>query len=129
MTNDKPIYTSTFVFAKGEFDETFYKLDAEIAEIAKSIPGYLGEESWENAATGLVSNVYYWDSIESLQQLVSHPKHLEAKARQSDWLNGYQVVISQVIRVYGDAKLSGLKSIFTLTQHAKGTGQGREGLL
>lgn len=50
--------------------------------MAKSIPGYLGEESWENAATGLVSNVYYWESLEALQQLIRHPLHLQAKANQ-----------------------------------------------
>ena len=99
------MYTATFIFAKGTFDDAFHRLDQEIAEMAKSIPGYLGEESWENATTGLVSNVYYWESLEALQQLMSHPKHLEAKARQGDWLAGYQVVISEVLRMYGDSKL------------------------
>lgn len=74
--------------------------------MAKLIPGYLGEESWENAETGLVSNVYYWSSLEALQSLVQHPSHLEAKAAQHNWLAGYQVIISQVIRTYGDSKLS-----------------------
>ena len=99
------MYTATFIFAKGTFDDAFHLLDQEIAEMAKSIPGYLGEESWESATTGPVSNVYYWESLESLQQLMSHPKHLEAKARQGDWLAGYQVVISEVLRMYGDNKL------------------------
>lgn len=118
MTNNKTIYSSTFIFAKGEYDDAFYKLDAEIAEMAKAIPGYLGEETWENTTTALISNVYYWDSIESLQQLVSHPKHLEAKAKQSAWLAGYQVVISQVLRTYGDGKLSALSSTPMLAPHA-----------
>ena len=100
------MYSATFIFAKGEWDEEFYRLDEKIAAIAKSIPGYLGEESWENATTGLVSNVYYWDTLESLEQLIRHPAHIEAKSRQSAWLNGYQVIISQVLRTYGDAKLN-----------------------
>jgi hypothetical protein len=33
------------------------------------------------------------------------PKHLEAKAAYSKWPNGYQVVISQVMRVYGDGAI------------------------
>jgi heme-degrading monooxygenase HmoA len=74
--------------------------------MAKLIPGYLGEESWENPKTGLVSNVYYWDTLEALQQLVQHPAHLEAKSKQAEWLAGYQVVISKVLRIYGDAKLN-----------------------
>jgi len=99
------MYSSTFIFAKKEFDDEFHRLDRAIAEAAKSIPGYLGEEAWENTSTGLVSNVYYWSSLESLQTLMQHPKHLEAKAAQSKWLDGYQVIISQVLRTYGDAKL------------------------
>ena len=66
------------------------------------IPGYLGEESWENASTGLVSNVYYWESLESLQALMAHPAHIVAKQRQAQWLKGYQVVIAEVLGSYGD---------------------------
>lgn len=99
------MYSSTFIFAKKEYDEDFHRLDEAIAQAAKDIPGYLGEETWENPSTGLISNVYYWDSLEALQALIHHPTHLEAKARQENWLNGYQVVISQIIKTYGDARL------------------------
>ncbi|MGM9481598.1 antibiotic biosynthesis monooxygenase family protein [Roseateles sp. NT4] len=96
------MYTSTFTFAKGDYDTDFFALDERIAAVARSIPGYLGEEAWENAATGLISNVYYWDSMEALQQLMQHPDHREAKQAQARWLKGYQVVIAQVMRSYGD---------------------------
>ena len=102
------MYSSTFIFAKGQWDDEFYRLDEEIAKAAKSTPGYLGEESWENTSTGLVSNVYYWKSLEALQALMSHPTHLQAKSKQANWLAGYQVVISRVLRTYGDSKLTGL---------------------
>ena len=102
------MYSSTFILVKKQYDENFYRLDQAIAEAAKEIPGYLGEEAWENASTGLISNVYYWESLKALQELIKHPKHLEAKASQDDWLNGYQVVISEVIKIYGDAKLKNL---------------------
>lgn len=102
------MYSSTFIFATKQFDATFHRLDQQISAHAKTIPGYLGEESWSNADTGLVSNVYYWETLEALQQLMQHPSHLEAKAAQAQWLAGYQVVISQVLRCYGDAKLTGL---------------------
>lgn len=102
------MYSSTFIFAKKQYDEEFYRLDQAIAEAAKEIPGYLGEEAWENPTTGLISNVYYWETLEALQILVRHPRHLEAKAAQSTWLDGYQVVISHVIKAYGDAKLKGI---------------------
>lgn len=96
------MFTSTFTFAPGDFTEEFHALDQVIAQVAKSVPGYLGEETWENAATGLVSNVYYWDSMQALEQLMKHPAHLEAKQRQAAWLKGYQVVIAQVVGSYGD---------------------------
>ena len=96
------MYTSTFTFAKGEFDDEFHALDNVIAQLAKSIPGYLGEETWENHATGLVSNVYYWATMEALQKLMTHPAHIAAKQRQGRWLKGYQVVIAQVVSCYGD---------------------------
>jgi heme-degrading monooxygenase HmoA len=96
------MYTSTFTFAKREFDEQFQALDAAIAEVARSIPGYLGEESWEDLTHGLISNVYYWETLESLQALMKHPSHAAAKQRQQQWLAGYQVVIAKVLSSYGD---------------------------
>ncbi|WP_137718616.1 antibiotic biosynthesis monooxygenase family protein [Methylobacillus flagellatus] len=109
------MYSSTFIFAKKQYDDEFYRLDKAIADVAKSINGYLGEESWENPATGLVSNVYYWNSLSALDQLVKHPKHLEAKAANSNWLAGYQVIIARVIRAYGDSSLEGLPTAGVLT--------------
>ena len=100
------MYTSTFTFAKGDYDADFFALDGRIAQVARAIPGYLGEEAWENAATGLISNVYYWDSMEALQQLMSHPSHREAKQAQARWLKGYQVVVAQVRETYGDGGIA-----------------------
>ena len=100
------MYTATFTFAKREFDDEFRALDDAIAEVARSTPGYLGEESWENLSTGLVSNVYYWQTMESLQVLMTHPAHIAAKQRQQRWLNGYQIVIGQVVGCYGDGGIA-----------------------
>lgn len=97
------MYTSTFIFATRQLDDRFHRLDEIIATAAKAIPGYLGEEAWENASTGLTSNVYYWASLDALQMLMQHPAHLEAKAAQANWLDGYQVIIAEVLRTYGDA--------------------------
>ena len=99
------MYTSTFTFAKRNFDEEFHALDELIARVARSTPGYLGEESWENASNGLVSNVYYWETMEALQSLMEHPAHAVAKQRQQQWLAGYQVVIAQVLESYGDGRI------------------------
>lgn len=100
------MYSATFIFDKKQYDEEFYTLDQIIAQAAKESDGYIGEESWENAQTGRVCNVYYWRDLQSLQNLMNHPKHLEAKAKQADWLNGYQIIIAEVIRAYGDGSIA-----------------------
>jgi len=112
------MYSSTFIFAKKQFDARFHELDQAIAEAAKSIPGYLGEEAWENPQTGQLANVYYWESLDALQALMHHPQHLQAKQAQAEWLDGYEVIVSQVLRSYGDGKLDGLP---TARQRAKET--------
>lgn len=99
------MYASTFIFKAGQYDEEFHRLDKQIAEVARSIAGYLGEETWENTGAGLIQNVYYWASEEALLELIKHPAHLEAKAKRSRWLDGYRVVIAKVLREYGDGKL------------------------
>ena len=99
------MYSSTFIFRAGQYDEEFHRLDQEIAEMARAIPGYLGEETWESASAGLIQNVYYWESEDALLQLIRHPTHLEAKSKQARWLDGYRVVIAKVIWEYGDGGL------------------------
>lgn len=100
------MYTATFTFAARAFDDAFHTLDQAIARMAKSIPGYLGEEGWENPSSGLVSTVYYWESLEALQMLMQDPSHIAAKQRQAQWLDGYQVVIAQVLDSYGDGGIA-----------------------
>jgi heme-degrading monooxygenase HmoA len=106
------MYSATFIFDKKQYDDAFYALDAAIAEVAKQTDGYLGEESWESPETGRVCNVYYWRDLASLQALMNHPKHLEAKSKQANWLNGYQIVIAEVIRAYGDGSIAHPTSAF-----------------
>ena len=37
--------------------------------------------------------------------LIRHPVHQQAKAAQANWLDGYKVVISEVLRTYGDTRI------------------------
>ncbi|WP_297573908.1 antibiotic biosynthesis monooxygenase [uncultured Deefgea sp.] len=100
------IYSATFIFDIKQFDAEFHQLDQQIAQAAKETEGYLGEEVWQNAESGRVCNVYYWASDAGLKALMQHPLHLAAKARYSEWLSGYQVIISQVLRSYGDSTIN-----------------------
>ena len=90
--------SASFIFRKKQFDDAFHQLDAVIATYAPQTSGYLGEESWSNQDNGQLCNVYYWESMEGLQQLMQHPAHLDAKAAQANWLDGYQIIISEVLR-------------------------------
>lgn len=100
------MFSSTFVFKAGQYDEHFHRLDQQIAEAARAIPGYLGEETWQSPDAALIQNIYYWESEAALLELINHPAHREAKAKQERWLDGYRVVIAKVIREYGDGKLA-----------------------
>ena len=109
------MYTATFIFRPGSYDDEFHALDARIAEAARALPGYLGEETWEKPGTGEVCNVYWWDSLEAVQRLATLPDHLEAKAAQARWLDGYRVVVSHVLRTYGDGQLAPFAGFATAT--------------
>jgi hypothetical protein len=97
------MYTSTFVFKAGAFDDAFHRLDEAIAAAARSIPGYLGETSWRTPSLAR-SPTCITGTASKPPALVDHPLHREAKARQANWLDG-SVTISQVLRTYGDGKL------------------------
>ena len=109
------MFTATFIFDTRQFDSDFHRLDALIAAAAKQTEGYLGEEAWEDPNSGRISNVYYWESQAGLKQLMAHPSHQEAKRRYSEWLSGYQVIIAEVVRCYGDRTIDHPTSRF---QHA-----------
>lgn len=97
--------SATFIFKAGQFDDEFHRLDGEIAAAAKQTSGYLGEDSWEDPKSGRIANVYYWQDETGLRQLMQHPQHLQAKQHYAEWLTAYQVIVSQVLRAYGDKQL------------------------
>jgi hypothetical protein len=100
------MYSATFIFDKKQFDDDFYELDQAIANIAKKPQVIWEKKLGRTAESGMVSNVYYWHTMDGIHELMQHPKHLEAKAAYSKWLKGYQVVISQVVRAYGDGAIT-----------------------
>jgi hypothetical protein len=99
------MYTSTFIFEAKPYDDEFHRFNDEIAARARVIPGFLGEEDWFNAETGLHSEVYYWESLEAMQQLIGMPVHREAKSLHDRWIGPYRVVLGQVLSTYGEQGL------------------------
>lgn len=40
------MYIAAFIYKLGEVDEEFHRLSAMIDEVAASLPGFVGAESW-----------------------------------------------------------------------------------
>jgi heme-degrading monooxygenase HmoA len=98
------MYMIAFTFHPAEYDETFHNLNAQIDQVALETPGYSGQESWKSAVGTKVNATYYWDNLERLQPFSRHPIHLEAKRQYTRWYNSHQIMISEVIRSYGDGR-------------------------
>jgi heme-degrading monooxygenase HmoA len=107
------MYSAAFIFQPGTYDAEFHRLDALIDEVAHSLPGFLGSETWVSPDGTIKNATYYWTDLETLRAFSKHPDHLEAKRNYAKWYDGYHVIISKVERVYGDGNLQHPTSGFT----------------
>lgn len=96
------MYSAAFIFRPGTYDDEFHRLNDLIDEAARSTEGYLGAETWHSADGKTLNATYYWESQEALASFARNPHHLEAKKQYSKWYDGYHIVVSEVIRSYGD---------------------------
>lgn len=99
------MYIAAFHWLPGQYDEQFHQLNARIDEVARANPGFIGVESWQSADGSRRCATYYWRDLESLREFSRAPAHLEAKRAYARWYEGYQIVISQVVRSYGDRRM------------------------
>lgn len=102
LTERKTMYSASFIYEPGQYDDEFNKLNTLINEIALATEGYIGQESWKSRDGNKVNATYYWESFESLKVFSTHPKHIEAKRQYKKWYQGFHIVISEVIKSYGD---------------------------
>jgi heme-degrading monooxygenase HmoA len=96
------IYCAAFVFEPGEYDADFHRLNALVEATARSLPGFLGVESWVAVDGARRNATYYWDSLETLRAFSTDPVHQQAKREYARWYKGYHIVVSEVLRSYGD---------------------------
>lgn len=96
------MYIASFIYEPGDYDAEFERLNAIIDAVARSLPGFLGSESWRSADGPRRQATYFWDSLDTLEAFAAHPAHLEAKRQYARWYNGYHVVVSELVRSYGD---------------------------
>ncbi|EEG1337796.1 hypothetical protein GWR11_16845, partial [Salmonella enterica] len=79
------LFLTSFIFEKKEYDEEFYQLDSWIERYTQSIDGYIGMESYTDAASGRIVNNYYWQTRESMELLINNLQHQQAKSQSHKW--------------------------------------------
>ena len=97
--------SASFIFTETDLDDEFFRLDALIAEAAEATTGFLGKENWVSPDGAKKNSIYYWQDQTALRAFSSHPLHLKAKQQYEKWYGGFHVVISEVVKSYGDDAL------------------------
>lgn len=94
--------SSSFIFTEKTLDDEFFRLDDLIRQAAEDTDGFLGKEHWEDADATMRNTIYYWRDETALRAFSNHPTHQEAKRQYDKWYGGFHVVISKVLKSYGD---------------------------
>ncbi len=94
-----------FIFKPGTYDEDFHRLDGQIDEYARGLPGFVRTETWTQSEAGLVNAIYYFSDRDALRALSRFPTHVEAKGQVRRWYEGYRIVVTEVTATYGDGRL------------------------
>jgi len=105
INSESSVYSATFIFRIKNYDSEFEHLNGIIDEAANSNPGFLGKESWSNDEEKKRSVVYYWDSLEAVKKFSNHPDHQKAKRNYKKWYSGYEIIISEVLKLRSDNNL------------------------
>ncbi|WP_213704263.1 antibiotic biosynthesis monooxygenase family protein, partial [Klebsiella aerogenes] len=88
------LFLTSFIFEKKEYDDDFYQLDGEIERYTQSLEGFIGMESYHDAASGRIINNYYWRDRQSMEMMMNHLQHQQAKAQGQRWIAGYQTIVA-----------------------------------
>ncbi|MEN9752105.1 MAG: hypothetical protein RLZZ600_1152 [Actinomycetota bacterium] len=90
-----------FIFRPGIYDDEFRRLDAQIDEYARALPGFVSLEVWHSEDRTEKNAIYRFESMDDVKALATYPQHLEAKEKNARWYESYRVVISEELRTYG----------------------------
>lgn len=97
------MFMASFIFTEKNLDEEFFRLDELIAQAAEQTDGFIGKENWVSPDGAKRNSVYYWENQDALREFSRHPKHIEAKQKYQAWYGGFHIVISEVVKSYGDS--------------------------
>jgi len=97
QTPAPPYYAVIFTTVKSDEQEGYAEMNAQMFELAKQQPGYLGIES-AKGEIGL--SVTYWETLEDIRRWREHAGHRLAQAKGYEtW---YRAFATRVCRVERD---------------------------
>lgn len=77
-------------------------LNRQLAELAKSQPGFIKSESVADTNGNGIS-VVYWEALDAIRAWKENPLHLYAQHKgKTEWYKDYSVEICEIIRAYGN---------------------------
>lgn len=96
-----PYYAVIFTSQRTEGDHGYASAAEHLAELAQTMPGFLGVESVrEERGAGIT--VSYWQSEASIQQWLAHAEHAAARVLgKRGWYEDFSVRVARVERAYG----------------------------
>jgi hypothetical protein len=94
-----------FIFKPGTYDDDFHRLDGQIDDDARALPGFDRVEKWVSPDGDVVNAIYYFVDRESVAELARFPGHRKAKDQVGRWYDGYRIVVSEISATYGDGRL------------------------
>jgi hypothetical protein len=96
------VIVATFIFRQHTSNQDFVDLDNQIMERAQANPGFIRKGKWLSPDGTTIRVDYYFTDMESLQVFRGDEIHREAKKRYSEWYDGYDVEIAEVMHRYSD---------------------------
>jgi heme-degrading monooxygenase HmoA len=82
-------------------DAEYAAMADRMAELAKTMPGYLGIES-VRGADGFGITVSYWKDEESVRHWQQHVEHLDVqRLGRAQWYSSFELRVCKVERAYG----------------------------
>ena len=85
------MYSASFIFKTGTLDDEFHRLNGLIDQAANATEGYLGAETWQSPDGACLNAIYYWESLESLNEFSKEPAPPRSKE-----------TVLEIVRSYGD---------------------------
>lgn len=121
------MFSISFIFKPGTYDDEFHRLNAATEAIAKSTQGFLGSESWWSKDGSKCNAIYYWADLKHLSDFAQAVTHREAKASYDRWYHGYQVVVAEIRSAYGDGRLEHITTPIANIRRPAGAGEAGRG--